>query len=313
MAYTNVADGGKQNTLKQLVCSVELSAEIHNLLIFVSVLNIVLSITAFLGNTLILVALHKETSLHPPSKLLYRSLATTDLCVGIIVEPLAVAFLLSVVNEQWNICRHAFKAAFVTGCTLCLVSLFTLTAIAVDRLLALLLQLRYRQVVTSKRTYLTITGFWVVSIVGTAMHFWNHLITRWYGYIVISLCLVTSIACYTKIFLTLRHHQLQLQDNIHQEQPNQAIPMNIALYKKAVSSAMWVQLTLAVCYLPYTIMVAWLTQNELFSSTHLALYTVTATLVYLNSSLNPALYCWKMKEVRQAVKDTIRQLFSSFS
>ena len=313
MAYTNVANGENQKTFKQLVCSVELSAEIRNLLIFLSVLNIVLSITAFLGNTLILVALHKETSLHPPSKLLYRSLATTDLCVGIVVEPLAVAFLLSVVNEQWNICHHAFDAAFVTSTILCSVSLFTLTTIGVDRLLALLLGLRYRQVVTSKRTYLTITGFWAVSIVGTAMHFWNHLISRWYGYIVISLCLVTSITCYTKIFLALRHHQIQLQDNIHQEQPNQAIAMNIAQYKKAVSSAMWVQLTLAVCYLPYTIMVAWLTQNELFSSTHLALYKVTATLVYLNSSLNPALYCWKMKEVRQAVKDTIRQLCSSFS
>ena len=103
-------------------------------------LDIVLFITAFLGNTLILVALHKETSLHPPSKLLYRSLATTDLCVGIIVEPLAFVFLLSVINERWNICRHAFDAAFATACTLCLVSLLTLTAIAVDRLLALLLQ-----------------------------------------------------------------------------------------------------------------------------------------------------------------------------
>ena len=159
MANTNVADGGNQKTVKQLACSVELSAEIHNLLIFLSVLNIVLFITAFLGNTLILVALHKETSLHPPSKLLYRSLATTDLCVGIIVEPLAFVFLLSVINERWNICRHAFDAAFATACTLCLVSLLTLTAIAVDRLLALLLGLSYRQVVTSKRTYLTITGF----------------------------------------------------------------------------------------------------------------------------------------------------------
>ena len=313
MAYTNVADGENQKTFKQLICSVELSAEVHNLLIFLSVLNTVLSITAFLGNTLILVALHKETSLHPPSKLLYRSLATTDLCVGIIVEPLGVAYLLSVVNKQWNTCRRAFEAAFVTSTFLCAVSLFTLTAISVDRLLALLLGLRYRQIVTLRRTYLTITGFWVVSIVGTAMHFWNHLIIRWYRYIGISLCLVTSTVSYTKIFLTLHHHQIQVQDNIHQEQPNQAIAMNIALYKKAVSSALWVQLTLAVCYLPYAIMVAWLTQNELFSSTHLALYIVTATLVYLNSSLNPALYCWKMKDVRQAVKDTIRQLCSSFS
>ena len=221
MANTNFADDGNQKTFKQLVCSVELSAEIQNLLIFVSVLDIVISITAFLGNTLILVALHKETSLHPPSKLLYRSLATTDLCVGIIVEPLAVAYLWSSVNEEWNICRHAFDAAFITSNILCSVSLLTLTAISVDRLLALLLGLRCRQVVTLKRSYLTVTVFWAVPIVGTGMYFWNHLITKCYDFIAISLCLVTSTVSYTKIFLTLRHQQIQMQDNIYQEQPNQ--------------------------------------------------------------------------------------------
>ena len=34
-----------------------------------------------------------------------------------------------------------------------------------------------------------------------------------------------------------------------------------------------------------------------------------ATLVYLNSSFNPLLYGWKIRELRQAVKETLRQLF----
>ena len=49
---------------------------------------------------MILVALHKETLLHPPSKLLYRNLAIADLCVGIIAEPLALTYWTSVVNER---------------------------------------------------------------------------------------------------------------------------------------------------------------------------------------------------------------------
>ena len=49
-----------------------------------SAVNIFLSITAFLGNFLILAALNKESYLHPPSKLLYRCLATTDLLVGLV-------------------------------------------------------------------------------------------------------------------------------------------------------------------------------------------------------------------------------------
>ena len=207
------------------------------------------------------------------------------------------------VNERWNLCRYALVATHITGYILCSVSLFTLTAISVDRLLALLLGLRYRQVVTLKRTYLSVTVFWVVSIAGTTMYFWNYLINLWYGYIGISLSLVISGFSYTKIFLTLRHHHIQVQHNVRQGQPSQTSPLNIARYRKTVSSALWVQLTLVICYLRYGIVGALMTQG-LSSSVYRA-WGITATLVYLNSSLNPILYCWKMRDVRQAVKDTI--------
>ena len=107
MVITNVTDDGKQRTLEELVCSVDLTKGIHYQLTCLSiVLNIVLSITAILGNTLILVALHKESSLHPPSKLLLRSLTASDLCVGLISDPLSVTYWMSVVNEHLNICRY---------------------------------------------------------------------------------------------------------------------------------------------------------------------------------------------------------------
>ena len=115
---------------------------------FISVLNSVLSVTVFLGNALILSAFHKEPSLHPPSKLLLRNLATTDLCVGLIAEPLAVIFWTSQVNQQWNICRYAVMVQFIRNYILFGVSVETLTAMSVERLFALLLRLRYRQAVT---------------------------------------------------------------------------------------------------------------------------------------------------------------------
>ena len=45
-----------------------------------------------MGNFLILVALGKESPLHAPSKLLLRSLTTTDLFVGVVAEPLVVVY-----------------------------------------------------------------------------------------------------------------------------------------------------------------------------------------------------------------------------
>ena len=88
---------------------------------------------------------------------------------------------MSVKDELWNTCRVAFITAHVTGYSLGSVSLLTLTAISVDKLLALLLELRYRQVVTLKRTCLTVVVIWAISVVSTTMSFYNYLIAVWYA------------------------------------------------------------------------------------------------------------------------------------
>ena len=308
MALKNFTEDENHKTVVELFCSAEFVRGVESELIFLSALNIFFSVTAFLGNTLILVALHKETSLHPPSKLLYRNLAITDLCVGIIVEPLYVTNWTSVVKERWDVCYYSIRTAAFSGYTLCVVSALTLTAISVDRLLALLLGLRYRQVVTFRRTCITVTGFWILSIVCASTLFLNRRITSWCLYIVSALCLVTTIFAYAKIFVTLRHNQIHVQSHAAQGQPSQAIPLNIARYRKAVYSALWVQGTLGICYLPYNIAVFLTPQRGMSLSIYLA-RNFTASMVLLNSSLNPLLYCWKIREVRQAVKETLRQLF----
>ena len=224
MASTNSTRNHEQKSFEDMVCSAKLTEGIHDQIIVLLLLNSFLAFTAVLGNTLILVALHKESSLHAPSKLLLRSLATVDLCVGIIVQPLYVTYLYFV-NErgEFFICRHAFAVAHVTGYSFCSVSLLILTAISVDRLLALLLGLRYRQVVTFKRMCITVTLSWVVSTIGSTLYLRNHRITLWYGYSNVSLCLATSLFCYKKIFITLRNNQVQAQGNVNQGQPSQTV------------------------------------------------------------------------------------------
>ena len=80
--------------------------------------------------------------------------------------------------------------------------------------------------------------------------------------------------------------------------------MNIARYKKSVSSILWVQLALGACYVPWTIRAL----LSVVGIEHYVAKITTDTLVCLNSSLNPILYCLKIKKVRQAVKATIKQL-----
>ena len=214
---------------------------------------------------------------------------------------------MSEVKERWDVCFYAQVSGLGAGYILCSVSFLTMTAISVDRLLALSLGLRYRQVVTFKRTCITIIGLWIYSIVGSSSNFLNPVITAWYQYISTALCLFITFFAYTKIFFILRHNRIHVETPTFQRQPNQAIPMNIARYRKAVYSALWVQVTLVVCYLPEAIVLGLTPQRGIPISMYLT-RQFTITLVFLNSSLNPLLYCWKIREVRQAVKETFRGL-----
>ena len=108
-----------------------------------SAVNSTLAVIAFLGNVWVIVALHKVSSLHPPSKLLLGCLASTDLCVGMITQPLHVALLVLPQDPQ---ARNYILMVFnILAVMFGGVSLLTLTAISVDRFLALLMGLRYRQ------------------------------------------------------------------------------------------------------------------------------------------------------------------------
>ena len=307
IATTNSTEGGTQTEAYRILpCSPSSIVGLQPQSSYFSAVNIFLSITAFLGNFLILAALNKESSLHPPSKLLYRCLATTDLLVGLFTQPLAATYWMSVVHKHWSLCRHARDAASLSSYALCGVSLFTLTAISVDRLLALLLGIRYRQIVTLKRTCIITATFWILSVAAGSFYISHNRIVIWCTIILIPSCSVISIASYTKIFRTLRHHQARVQDHV-QQQPSQTTALNMERYRKAVSSALWVQLALAVCYLPKFIILVVINHSKTYSSRLVVIDAITTILVHFNSTLNPFLYCWRIREVRQAVKQAIQQ------
>jgi len=127
----------------------------------------------------------------------------------------------------------------------------------------------------------------------------------------LSLGLFIAIFCYTRSYLSLRYYKTQVQDHVLQGQANgRKIPLNIARYRKSVSSFLWVQLTLVSFYAPWAIVVV-LFVNEIEND---LAWLVTETLIYLNSSVNPILYCWKIREVRKAVKGslTVLKIFKKY-
>ena len=283
--------------------------------IFFIALNIFLSIFATLGNVLILVALRKVSSIHPPTKLLFRCLTVTDLCVGLLCQPLFVYVnyiglyfdIGNFIVEFWNV----FDFVFVLFLS---VSSITSAAISVDRLLALLLGLRYRHVVTLCRVRVVIACVWSIAVSNASFYCvaWilfhdKLLLASWWMFLaLIMVSIIISTFSYTKIFLTLRHQQAQVQNHVQPEQSSRVRSvLNIARYKKTVYSVAWIQFAMLACYGPYIVM-AFLWSFGIIDYSKIA-GEVFFCLVFLNSSLNPVLYCWRIKDVRQEVKNTIRK------
>ena len=270
-------------------------------------LNTFLSITAILGNILILIALNKVTSIRPPTKLLFRCLAVTDLCIGLVTQPLFTVMLLPSFN--YNVYFYVGYIDAISSHVLCGVSLLTSTAISVDRLLALSLGLRYRYVVTLRRVRALIISFWFLTGASAGCAFISGMNLFVYA-VVILICLLISAISYANVHFRLRHQLLHVQGHVHQRQqlpPNGVVPsaLNLARYKKTVSFIAWVQLGLFACYSPLCIVLISFHFKEFLDEN---VFYFFLSLLFLNSSLNPILYCWKIREVKQAVKDTIRQL-----
>ena len=139
----DIAQEGENQSIQALLCMAPLQGN-HSLWFLVGS-NAILAITFTFCNAVIVAAHSRGSCIHPPSKILLRSLALTDLCVGFLLDPLFVMFLISL---EYNLCTQITLAILVAGQVLCTLYLFTLTATSVDRLLALLLGIRYRQVVT---------------------------------------------------------------------------------------------------------------------------------------------------------------------
>ena len=231
--------------------------------------------------------------------------------------------LFSFPSLQLGMWMWITRAAHFFFSLLLAVSLLISAAISVDRLLALLLGLRYRHTVTLRRVWVVLVCFWLISALQATGSVCSDECPK-LDTIADTLCspllmlsLLVSVFSYVKIFKTLRHRQVQVHGNSQQGQrPNGGgNQLNIARYKKTVYSIAWVQLALLICYIPYIVLrfLSLLGMLDKQLSTEISiLLELFRTLLFLNSSLNPVLYCWRIRDVRQEVKNIIRKIFRCF-
>ena len=282
-------------------------------LVFVSTVNLLLLFAAVVGNAMIVLAHRGVTSIHPSSRTLFYSLAASDLCVGFIVQPFNLIYLTSTVTGNAALCLSTLPYFDIFGFVMCGVSLLTTAEISVDRLLALRLKLRYRRVVSLRRTRAVVIVTWLVSLTAGLTSLWSRVAFNILQIIGVFLSITVSSFSNGWIQVILRQHgkRPKPQRQTAWDEPSQSFSFggsfNSVRFKKTVSTALSVYCALMLCFLPYMIASAlWAIYggNEVVLICH----AFALTLLYFNSAFNPVRYCWKIREVRNGVKGILNHM-----
>ena len=271
-----------------------------------SVFNAFLAITAIIFNSVAIQALRKTPSLPKPLKTLLLSLAVSDLGVGLLVEPFYFWLLVKwLQRENSSSCTALLVISYLFAAS----SFFGVMALSGDRFLAVHLHLRYQELVTSKRVVAVVISIWMFS---AFVSLFCLLVSPDISYIVsafiVVVGLVLSAMLYFKIYFAVRRHRHQIQA-LQVAQNNQ---INAARLRNSAVGTFYVYLVFLLCCLSQFCSFTVLAIFD-FSTGVKVLVISSNTLLFLNSSLNPVIYCWKMRQIRRAVMDIVRNLVQSQS
>ena len=258
-------------------------------------------------NIVTIYAIHKTSAIAKTLKTLLLSLACSDVAVGLFSQPIYTFFLVKWIQLD-NINCDIYQVLNISAHLFSIASFLGVVAVGVDRFLAVHLHLRYQELVTHKRVVVVVIGKWLCSAFVSSIALWGLLSTRniiesvvaAFGFIV---TFVLNIRTY---FIVRRHknqiHSMQVQEVAHSDEIK-----NFIIIIKSTVSLFYVYLLLLICYLPFFICSALIRMyGSSIALKQFFLYSMT--LIFLNSSLNPVIYCWKMRHVRHAIIDILRKM-----
>lgn len=282
------------------------------IMLCICVLNGLFFFVATFGNLLVIHAMWKASSITATLKQMFLSLAFCDLAVGLISHPMLAVILGVILNMEANgnfdfdrFCPYVVTVVMAPTFFLVGVSFSTIAAIAVDRLLAVSIHLRYQELVTERRIGFGLVALWIFNALFTFafMELPGNNDTVPVIFETVGLGLITI--AYLRIYKVVRYHQNQIHG---QNQIQNGQVMHTARVKKSALNAFYVYIISLVCFTPNLIAGILLEINNSRLPTLVA-YNASAVFILFNSSLNPLVYCWRYREVRDIVKNTVKKIF----
>ncbi len=287
--------------------------DLYSLYIVGCVLNVFLSYTTIMLNTATIYAIRKTSSLPQPLKTLLLSLAVSDLGVGLLCQPFFISLLVKWLkqNNQDSCVVYTTFAGFFGGFSFA--SFFGVMFLSIDRFLAIYLHLRYQELVTHKRVVKMVMSLWVFSAFLSLSMLWvpTNIIFMVFAIVEFACLAITTFISY-KIYVAVRRHRNQIQSlQVQQVDQNGAMANAVSISKSSLGTV-YVYLVFLLCFLPHICSDAVMAILGI-STTLKRLSVFTMTIAFLNSSLNPVIYCWKMRHIRRAMMDILRNILPRYN
>ena len=273
----------------------------------------ILSPVAVAANTLILAAIWKKMSQRTTFHVLLSGLAFTDLCTGLIAQPIVAVhgllFSASDCNKKPQISITIGAIGDSSSTYFICATAFLITLMSVERWL----HMTRRSLVTSRRGGVVVAVILLMPTPFAALHALEAIeltpaIVLHIALLTLSLIflIITSVA-YLSVLRVIRHHRQQVKANERSANFGQQA-INLAKYKKSVNTILYILGLFYICFMPYAVYLGVYVhvRGDDFQELWLA-NSLSIVLLFLSSSLNPCLYVWRMNDVRKAVK----QLFCS--
>ena len=274
------------------------------------VLHFTFSLVATLGNLLVIRALIKASTIPANVRKMFISLAFSDLAVGLLPQ-LMDAIIYAVV---WKMASRGENLAFLCPTVLSVLSYFVysliaasflnVTVIAGDRLLAVSLHLRYQELVTARRLTTVLVSVWIISCVFPILYILFPKEIEMVTAIISLIGYALTTVAYVRIYKVVKYHQNQIYS---QNQLQNAQTREAHRQRKSAYNSLFVSVVFLACYFPLFPCTILYETNTSEVSFIVARYA-SLFLICLNSSINPIVYCWRYREIRQIVKNTVKKI-----
>ena len=275
-----------------------------------SVIVLVLSPVAVAGNTLILAAIWRNPSLRTPSHILLCGLAFTDLCTGLITQPLYIALVLICFpkkegNNSPSLNIHVvFYMMSGSGFYFTCLTAILIASISFERWL----HMNQRSFLTVRRScyIVAVVSLLLIPIV-LNLYFSAQFAFNVIIFVVLLFCLIFTPIAYFNIFKIIRRHQQQVDAHASSQNLNQPA-IDLLKYRKSVFSILYILGLFYISYVPFLIVKGLFILISHVNNDLNGGYIITMTLMFLSSSCNPLIYIWRMSEIRNEVKKLLKKV-----